>query len=57
MTVFACAMHWYASAMFVVPTVVVGAWGWWSSRRVSRQVEREDSGSGKGSRKTASSAL
>jgi len=33
MTVLACAMHWYASAMFVVPVLAVGGWSWWSSRR------------------------
>jgi hypothetical protein len=35
MTVLACMMHWYASAMFVVPVVAVGGWSWWSTRRAS----------------------
>jgi hypothetical protein len=35
MSVLACAMHWYASAMFVVPVVAVGGWSWWSSRRAA----------------------
>ena len=35
MTVLACMMHWYASAMFVVPVVAVGGWSWWSTRRSS----------------------
>lgn len=34
MTTLACLMHWYTSAMYVVPTGAVGAWGWWSSRRM-----------------------
>lgn len=35
MTVLACMMHWYASAMFVVPVVAVGGWSWWSTRRAN----------------------
>jgi hypothetical protein len=42
MTVLACAMHWYASAMFVVPVVAVGGWSWWNSRR-ARQDEDQQS--------------
>jgi hypothetical protein len=30
----ACATHWYVSGLFTVPTVLVGGWSWWSSRRV-----------------------
>jgi hypothetical protein len=37
----ACMLHWYASMMFTVPTGVVGAWGWWSSRRIGRQAGEE----------------
>jgi hypothetical protein len=33
MTVLACMMHWYASAMFAVPVLAVGGWSWWSTRR------------------------
>jgi hypothetical protein len=29
-------MHWYQSAMFVVPVLAVGGWGWWSARRMSK---------------------
>jgi hypothetical protein len=36
MTVLACLTHWYTSAMFVVPVLAVGGWGWWNSRRVGR---------------------
>ncbi|HEV2945343.1 MAG TPA: hypothetical protein VGX26_09540 [Solirubrobacteraceae bacterium] len=36
MTVLACLTHWYTSAMFVVPVLAVGGWGWWSSRRVGK---------------------
>jgi len=35
-TVFACLMHWYTSMLYVVPVAAVGGWGWWSSRRISR---------------------
>lgn len=31
----ACIYHWYTSAMFVVPVLAVGGWGWWSSKRIS----------------------
>lgn len=41
MTVLACAMHWYASAMFVVPVVAVGGWSWWSSRRAARDEDKQ----------------
>jgi hypothetical protein len=34
MTTLACATHWYVSGLFTVPTVLVGGWSWWSSRRV-----------------------
>jgi len=34
--VLACLMHWYTSMLYVVPVVTVGGWGWWSSRRISR---------------------
>jgi hypothetical protein len=30
----ACIYHWYTSALFVVPVVMVGGWGWWSSKRM-----------------------
>ncbi len=36
MTVLACLMHWYISMLYVVPVAAVGGWGWWSSRRISR---------------------
>jgi hypothetical protein len=36
MPVLACLMHWYESAMFVVPVLAVGGWGWWSARRMSK---------------------
>jgi hypothetical protein len=32
----ACLTHWYISMLYVVPVVTVGGWGWWSSRRISR---------------------
>ena len=35
-TVLACLMHWYISMLYVVPVAAVGGWGWWSSRRISR---------------------
>jgi hypothetical protein len=35
--VIACMMHWYASAMFAVPTGAVGGWGWFSSRRIGKR--------------------
>jgi hypothetical protein len=41
MTVLACAMHWYASAMFVVPVVAVGGWSWWKSRHAPRQEDQQ----------------
>jgi hypothetical protein len=37
-------MHWYQSAMFVVPVLAVGGWGWWSARRMSKN--RRDGGGG-----------
>jgi hypothetical protein len=46
MTVFACMMHWYASAMFAVPTGAVGGWGWWSSRRMREHADGDTSGPG-----------
>jgi len=33
----ACITHWYISLMYVVPVLGVGAWGWWSSRRMARR--------------------
>jgi hypothetical protein len=33
MAVLACMMHWYASAMFVVPVLAVGGWSWWSTHK------------------------
>jgi hypothetical protein len=44
MLVLACLMHWYQSAMFVVPVLAVGGWGWWSARRMSKN--RRDGGDG-----------
>lgn len=41
MLTFACMLHWYASMMFTVPTAVVGAWGWWSSRRIGEQTDSD----------------
>jgi hypothetical protein len=46
MIVFACMMHWYESAMFAVPTGVIGVWGWWSSRHMSEQADQDAPGSG-----------
>jgi hypothetical protein len=37
MPVLACLMHWYESAMFVVPVLAVGGWGWWSARRMKNR--------------------
>ena len=37
MTPLACLTHWYISMLYVVPVVIVGGWGWWSSRRMSRK--------------------
>ncbi len=31
MTPLACLTHWYISLLYVVPVLVVGGWGWWSS--------------------------
>lgn len=31
----ACIYHWYTSAMFVVPVLAVGGWGWWSSKHAA----------------------
>jgi hypothetical protein len=45
MPVLACLMHWYESAMFVVPVLAVGGWGWWSSRRMAKN---RDDGGGRG---------
>jgi hypothetical protein len=33
----ACLMHWYTSAMYVVPVLAVGGWSWWSSRRSGKR--------------------
>ena len=30
-------MHWYVSALYVVPVLAVGGWGWMSSRRMARR--------------------
>jgi hypothetical protein len=43
MLVLACLMHWYESAMFVVPVLAVGGWGWWSARRMAK---KRDGGGG-----------
>jgi hypothetical protein len=37
MAVFACLYHWYTSAMYVVPVLAVGGWGWWSTKRISKR--------------------
>ena len=29
---FGCIYHWSTTAMFVVPSLVVGGWSWWKSR-------------------------
>jgi hypothetical protein len=42
MTTLACLYHWYTSAMFVVPVLAVGGWGWWSSRHLSNSAGGED---------------
>jgi hypothetical protein len=42
MTTLACLYHWYTSAMFVVPVVAVGGWGWWSSRRLAKHADLDD---------------
>jgi hypothetical protein len=52
MPVLACLMHWYESAMFVVPVLAVGGWGWWSARRMAKNRDgggHGGSGSGSGS--------
>jgi len=36
LTPLACFYHWYTSALFFAPVLGVGAWGWWSSRRIGR---------------------
>lgn len=41
MTVLACAMHWYASAMFGVPVLAVGGWSWWNTRRAPERKKRQ----------------
>ncbi len=41
----ACLMHWYISMMYVVPVLVVGGWGWCSSKRMTR---RKAEGRGRG---------
>ncbi|MGA9875064.1 MAG: hypothetical protein WBQ21_04575 [Solirubrobacteraceae bacterium] len=41
MTVLACMMHWYASAMFVVPVAAVGGWSWWSTRRAGGNEDQQ----------------
>jgi hypothetical protein len=45
MTPLACLMHWYISMMYVVPVLAVGAWGWYSSKRMAR---RKAEGRGRG---------
>ncbi|MGH2831805.1 MAG: hypothetical protein ACRDK2_03440 [Solirubrobacteraceae bacterium] len=35
MSTLACIYHWYTSAMFVVPVLAVGGWGWWSSKHMT----------------------
>ena len=37
MTVLACLTHWYISSLFVAPVVLVGGWGWWSTRRMAQR--------------------
>jgi hypothetical protein len=37
MTTLACLMHWYISALYVAPVLLVGGWGWWSTRRMSQR--------------------
>jgi hypothetical protein len=39
MSTLACLYHWYTSALFVVPVLAVGGWGWWSSKRLAKQAE------------------
>jgi hypothetical protein len=39
MVTLACLMHWYLSALYVAPVVVVGGWGWWMTRRTDDQGE------------------
>ncbi len=41
MSPLACLMHWYTSMLYVVPVLVVGGWGWWSARRISRRGPRK----------------
>ncbi len=36
MNVLGCLMHWYISMLYVIPVLAVGGWGWWSSKKVSR---------------------
>jgi hypothetical protein len=42
----ACLMHWYISMMYVVPVVVVGGWGWLSSKRMARRKAERAAGRG-----------
>jgi hypothetical protein len=37
MSMLACLMHWYMSALYVAPVAAVGGWGWWSTRRMDRR--------------------
>jgi hypothetical protein len=41
MFTFACLQHWYTSALFVVPVLAVGGWGWWSSKRLAKEAESQ----------------
>jgi hypothetical protein len=38
----ACLMHWYISALYAVPVVVVVGWCRWSSKRMPRRPEPPD---------------
>jgi hypothetical protein len=41
----ACLTHWYVSMLYVVPVVAVGGWGWWRTKRMSRQDPPRTTGS------------
>jgi hypothetical protein len=45
-TTLACLYHWYTSALFVVPVLVVGGWCWWSSKRLSNDDQDDPPGGG-----------
>ncbi len=46
MNVLGCLTHWYISMLYVVPVLAVGGWGWWSSKKLSRNRGPKDGGSG-----------